>query len=494
MATTKSSPSSSSTATTAAFLTTTTLAFAATAAYASYYPKKWKKGKKYLLEKISHVAEQGFGVKLVVAAAREGNVATSSSSEEESDSDVIEFENKKNKTGSKRTAEAGGAGDRDGPQNTTSSSSKSAESAEAEHNNDDQESKIHIPDNANQDCVGVDSEQAGKAAGCAGCPNQGACASGEAKKADPAVAQVAEVLKEVKRKILVLSGKGGVGKSTVSCQLSFAFSSAPDKVIVNRNPQEEDHTVEHVEPNADVGLLDIDICGPSLPTMLGLKGHEVHQSNAGWSPVYLNEHLAVMSIGFMLPNEDDAIIWRGPRKNGLIRQFLTDVTWGKLDYLFVDTPPGTSDEHMAIVGYLNDAKITGAVIVTSPQEVALADVRKEVNFCKRTGVEIIGVIENMQGFLGVSSEGVKKMCKDYDLEFLGSIPLDKDVGLAGERGTKIKDPALVVRMGEIVERIKGRVEAIEGVGGAQETAMKATNSMQTEAPAAVAAATTAATS
>lgn len=170
----------------------------------------------------------------------------------------------------------------------------------------------------------------------------------------------------MKHKILVLSGKGGVGKSTVSAQLAFA--------LANQGKQ--------------VGLLDIDICGPSIPTMLGLVGQEVHQSASGWSPVYVEDNLGVMSIGFMLPTTDDAVIWRGPRKNGLIKQFLTDVDWGQLDYLIIDTPPGTSDEHISIVQYLKATNVDGAVIVTTPQEVAMADVRKEINFCKKTGKDV----------------------------------------------------------------------------------------------------------
>lgn len=116
----------------------------------------------------------------------------------------------------------------------------------------------------------------------------------------------------------------------------------------------------------DVGLLDIDICGPSVPRMLGLEGNDVHRSNTGWSPVYLEDNFAVMSIGFLLPNKDDPVIWRGPRKDGLIRQFLTDVLWESLDYLIIDTPPGTSDEHISIVNYLAKTNLLGAVIVTTP--------------------------------------------------------------------------------------------------------------------------------
>lgn len=142
-----------------------------------------------------------------------------------------------------------------------------------------------------------------------------------------AVSDVKQRLAGVKHKLLVLSGKGGVGKSTVACQLAFALASK----------------------GYQVGLLDVDITGPSVPRMLGLLGQEVHQSAAGWSPVYVDDNLGVMSIGFMLPNADDAIIWRGPKKSGIIKQFLVDVQWGELDYLIIDTPPGTSDEHISIV-------------------------------------------------------------------------------------------------------------------------------------------------
>lgn len=174
-------------------------------------------------------------------------------------------------------------------------------------------------------------------------------------------------LSSVKHKILVLSGKGGVGKSTFSAQLAFTLA----------------------KDGKQVGLLDVDICGPSIPRMLGLLGEQVHQSASGWSPVYVADNLGVMSIGFMLPSQDDAVIWRGPRKNGLIKQFLSDVDWGDLDYLIIDTPPGTSDEHISIVTYLKSAGVDGAIVVTTPQEVSMDDVRKEISFCKKVGMLVI---------------------------------------------------------------------------------------------------------
>ncbi|KAG6416776.1 hypothetical protein SASPL_124214 [Salvia splendens] len=205
-----------------------------------------------------------------------------------------------------------------------------------------------VPENANEHCPGTQSESAGKSDACAGCPNQEACATAP-KGPDPDLVTIIERMATVKHKILVLSGKGGVGKSTVSAQLSFSLAAM----------------------GFQVGLLDIDICGPSIPKMLGLEGQEIHQSNLGWSPVYVESNLGVMSIGFMLPHPDEAVIWRGPRKNGIIKQFLKDVYWGDLDFLVVDAPPGTSDEHISIVQFLQATGIDGAIIVTTPQQVPL---------------------------------------------------------------------------------------------------------------------------
>lgn len=184
-----------------------------------------------------------------------------------------------------------------------------------------------------------------------------------------AVARVAECLRGVKHVVLVLSGKGGVGKSTVATLLALSLSAQGQRV----------------------GLLDVDLCGPSIPTMVGLKGQRVHQGSSGWVPVYTgaDQRLAVMSIGFLVDNQDASVVWRGPKKTGasgvfhapsvsnkmriisaMIRQFLTDVAWGELDYLIVDTPPGTSDEHIALVEYLQDLNPDGAVVVTTPQVIS----------------------------------------------------------------------------------------------------------------------------
>lgn len=281
-----------------------------------------------------------------------------------------------------------------------------------------------VPDNAPEHCPGTQSDQAGKASSCQGCPNQKLCASGETKAPDPAIAEIGAKLSNVKHKILVLSGKGGVGKSTFSAHLAHALASDGTK---------------------EVALLDVDICGPSIPRIMGLEGEQVHQSGSGWSPVYVEDNLAVMSIGFLLSSPDDAVIWRGPKKNGMIKQFLRDVDWGELDYLIVDTPPGTSDEHLSIVQYLSATNVDGAVVITTPQEVSLQDVRKEIRFCRKVKLPIIGVVENMSGFVcpkckntsqifPPTSGGAEKMCADLNLPLLGKVPLDPRVAQSCDEG------------------------------------------------------------
>lgn len=151
--------------------------------------------------------------------------------------------------------------------------------------------------------------------------------------------------------------------------------------------------------DTQVGVMDVDICGPSIPRMMGANEESIHTSASGWTPVYVADNLAVMSIQFLLPEGDEAVIWRGPKKNGIIKQFLRDVEWGALDVLLVDTPPGTSDEHLSVNTYLKDSGVDGAVLVTTPQEVSLLDVRKEIGFCKKAGIKVLGIVENMSGFV-----------------------------------------------------------------------------------------------
>ena len=219
----------------------------------------------------------------------------------------------------------------------------------------------------------------------------------------------------IKHTVIVLSGKGGVGKSTFSAQLAFALAAHREETTEQTNKQittttaapekdpdfsDDDDCCEDGEGSWQVGLMDIDICGPSIPTMLGIEKETLHQTSSGITPAYVSDNLAAVSVGFLLDDADEAVVWRGPRKNGIIKQFLRDVDWGEegLDWLVVDTPPGTSDEHLSVARYLKPY-VDGAIIVTSPQDVALADVRKEIGFCKKTGIHIIGVVENMSGFI-----------------------------------------------------------------------------------------------
>ncbi|CAJ0751933.1 19695_t:CDS:2 [Entrophospora sp. SA101] len=215
---------------------------------------------------------------------------------------------------------------------------------------------------------------------------------------------IASKLSGIKHIILVLSGKGGVGKSSVTTQLALCLV------------QNGGHKV---------GILDIDLTGPSMPHMLGLDDKQVHQASNGWVPVYADENqkLCCMSIGFLLQNKNDSIVWRGPKKNAMIKQFLSDVTWGNLDYLIIDTPPGTSDEHISIVEYLKDVNPDGAVIVTTPQ------------------LPILGVIENMSGFVCphceectnlFSTGGGESLAQEFDVEFLGRVPIDPSLTLMVE--------------------------------------------------------------
>eukprot|EP00039_Didymoeca_costata_P013569 m.209079 g.209079 ORF g.209079 m.209079 type:complete len:265 (-) comp15812_c0_seq2:30-824(-) len=231
-------------------------------------------------------------------------------------------------------------------------------------------------------------------------------------------------MQHIKHIILVLSGKGGVGKSTVSVQLASSLADSGHRV----------------------GLLDVDLCGPSVPRMLNLESHAVHQCSEGWVPVYADDtkKLAVMSIGFLLKTDRDPVVWRGPKKTAMIKQFMEDVVWGELDYLVIDTPPGTSDEHISVVENLRAWKPEGAVLVTTPQGVALADVRREATFCKKAKIPILGVVENMSGFVCphcsecnhvFSTGGGENLATEIKAPFLGKIPLDPSLCVAMENGT-----------------------------------------------------------
>jgi ATP-binding protein involved in chromosome partitioning len=225
-------------------------------------------------------------------------------------------------------------------------------------------------------------------------------------------------LQRVRHKIIVLSGKGGVGKSTVAVNLAGALAATGRRV----------------------GLMDVDIHGPSIPGMLGLHDAGLLNSEEGIEPV--EKHgVKIMSMGFVLREHDQAVIWRGPMKMGVIKQFLSDVNWGDLDYLIIDSPPGTGDEPLSVCQLA--APLDGAVVVTTPQSVAIDDVRRSVNFCHQLHLRVLGVVENMSGFAcpgcGLVSNifhsgGGEVMAQEMGVPFLGRIPLDLHVREAGDAG------------------------------------------------------------
>lgn len=223
---------------------------------------------------------------------------------------------------------------------------------------------------------------------------------------------------QIKHKIAILSGKGGVGKSTVATNLAFAL----------------------VAKGYKVGLMDVDICGPSIPTLLNLNNVTMSYDPEGIIPMEVGK-LKVISIGFFLENPNDPLIWRGPIKAQVVDQFLHEVMWGDLDFLVIDMPPGTGDEPLSIGQSFSPQD--SAIIVTTPQEVALADVRKSINFCHKLGLSILGVIENMSGFVCpkcgevteiFGSKGGKQLADDFNISLLGEIPIDPMIVSSCDKG------------------------------------------------------------
>nr|WP_319410195.1 Mrp/NBP35 family ATP-binding protein [uncultured Desulfosarcina sp.] len=248
-------------------------------------------------------------------------------------------------------------------------------------------------------------------------------------------------LTRIRNKIMIMSGKGGVGKSSVSVNLAIALA----------------------EKGFKVGLMDVDIHGPDIPRMLGLKGMLAANADKRLEPMRYSDNLTAVSIESLMSNKDDAVIWRGPVKHGAIRQFIGEVEWGNLDYLIIDAPPGTGDEPLTVAQLIKDAR---AIIVTTPQEIALADVRKSINFCKTVKLEILGLVENMSGYTcphcGKSvdifgSGGGERTASLSGLKLLGRIPFDPDIVKCGDAGISFQQqyvdaPATRV-FGEIASQI-----------------------------------------
>jgi ATP-binding protein involved in chromosome partitioning len=226
-------------------------------------------------------------------------------------------------------------------------------------------------------------------------------------------------LVHIKHKILVMSGKGGVGKSSVAAYLSVALAKR----------------------NYNVGLMDVDLHGPSIPRILGLSGRiqaGVHPKKL--SPIKYLPNLEVVSIETLVGDRDAAMIWRGPLKGGVIRQFIADIEWNDLDFMIIDSPPGTGDEPLTVAQTIPDAK---ALIVTTPQEISLADVRKSINFCRQVDMKILGLVENMSGlrcpYCGkvidvFKRHGGSMTAENENLRLLSTLPLDPEVVNKGDAG------------------------------------------------------------
>lgn len=254
--------------------------------------------------------------------------------------------------------------------------------------------------------------------------------------------KIAKTLSKIKNRLLVFSGKGGVGKSTVSVNLGFALS----------------------EKQLKVGLLDVDIHGPNLAKMFGVEGRRLESAeDKKILPISVTKNLSLISMAFLLQNADTPVIWRGPLKMKLIQQFISDVVWGKLDWLVIDSPPGTGDEPLSVAQLI---PATGAIIVTTPQELSLLDSRKAVNFARRLNLNVYGIIENMSGLVCphcskqinlFKKGGGEKAAKELGIPFLGRIPIDPKVVELTDKGKPfiIHHPELEASklFNEIVEKI-----------------------------------------
>jgi Mrp family chromosome partitioning ATPase len=235
-------------------------------------------------------------------------------------------------------------------------------------------------------------------------------------------ARLRERMAAIRRKILILSGKGGVGKSTVAVNLAVALAGA----------------------GRSVGLLDVDVHGPSVPKLTGLEGRTIPSEGSILRPVSLLPHLTVMSVDFLLTRPGAAVVWRGPLKSRLIRQFLTDVAWGPLDDLVVDCPPGTGDEALSV------ARLAGpraaAIVVTTPQDVSIVDVRRCVTFCRAVSLPVFGILENMSGLVCPHCHGRidlfkrgggEALAREMGVPFLGSVPIDPAIVTSGDLGVPV---------------------------------------------------------
>jgi ATP-binding protein involved in chromosome partitioning len=259
--------------------------------------------------------------------------------------------------------------------------------------------------------------------GCSGCGSAGASSAAEAQmQAQMQQARLDDRLSHIKRQILVMSGKGGVGKSTVSASLAWSLA----------------------RKGHQVGLLDADLHGPSIPLMTGVVGARPVAMPNGIGPVPADENLWVMSMGFLTRSADEPLIWRGPLRSSALRQLVADVEWGDLDYLITDLPPGTGDEALTVAQAMRGAD--GVIIVSTPQEASLADCRKAINFAHALDLPVVGVVENMSGFVCphcgeatpiFSTGGARRMAEEMGVRYLGAIPLAPEVVTLSDRGKPV---------------------------------------------------------
>lgn len=254
---------------------------------------------------------------------------------------------------------------------------------------------------------------------------------------------IAKRMARIKNIVLVMSGKGGVGKTTVAVNLSIALAMS----------------------GKSVGLMDIDIHGPNVPKMIGVPKSRVYMEDKTILPLSILPKLKAMSVAFFLEKDTDAVIWRGPMKMGLIKQFLKDVDWGDLDYLIIDAPPGTGDEPLSIVQLIDN--LDGALIVTTPQDMSLVDVKKSITFCRQLHINVLGIVENMSGFICphcnkkvdiFKSGGGEQLATEMNVDFLGRVPIDQEIVQQSDRGKSvlIKSPD-----GTIAKAFKGILAQFE---------------------------------
>jgi Mrp family chromosome partitioning ATPase len=299
---------------------------------------------------------------------------------------------------------------------------------------------------------GADEEAAEKEGGCSGscgsCPAGSKCGTDAEREAKLRQHKLEEASAQIEHKILVLSGKGGVGKSTVSANLAWALA---------------------LKDNNWVGLLDADLHGPTIPLMMGLKDERAQSHDNKILPVTVMSTLKVMSMGFLIEDATTPVIWRGAIRANAIRQLISDVDWGHLNYLVVDLPPGTGDEALTVGQSFPDAD--GAIVVTTPQEASLEDCRKAINFIRQMGMTVLGVVENMSGFVCphcahetniFSTGGGEQMAKEMNVPFLGRVPIVAEVAAMGDAGRPLigSDAPEVVReaFAGIVEKLMEEID------------------------------------